>query len=120
MPCLAWSGSGFGFWVCVCLSGAALPLRALCVGSLVAMPGASGCARVFADGDVVVGDGDGDVDGESWRCVRVGRCGVTSSETFMAQYKSHARLRPQLWPRRDSSVAVAAVAQSAIHFKRCA
>lgn len=90
------------------------------------MPGASGCARVFADGDVVhvvvvvVGDGDGDVDGESWRCVRVGRCGVTSSETFMAQYKSHARLRPQLWPRRDSSVAVAAVAQSAIHFKRCA
>lgn len=83
------------------------------------MPGASGCARVFADGDVVVvvGDGDGDVDGESWRCVRVGRCGVTSSETFMAQYKSHARLRPQLWPRRDSS---AAVAQSAIHFKRCA
>lgn len=115
LPCLVW----VWVWVSVCLSGAALPLRALCVGSLVGMPGASGCARVFADGDVVVVVGDGDGDGESWRCVRVGRCGVTSSETFMAQYKSHARLRPQLWPRRDS-VAVAAVAQSAIHFKRCA
>lgn len=58
MPCLA---------VCLssCVSGwGSATARVVCLldRRLDAMPGASGCARVF-------GDCDGDGDGESWRCV---------------------------------------------------
>lgn len=67
--------------ICLALLCFAMPFLAVCLSSCVsgwgsatarvvclldrrldAMPGASGCARVF-------GDCDGDGDGESWRCV---------------------------------------------------